>query len=80
MKDLKVKRPIPSNYSLGILLLEFQLMDFTSEHTCLHGPGILETGLQSPVKESRGPSLLPNSQENFSDEGQLEKAFWLACI
>lgn len=49
---------------------EFQIMDFSSEHTCLHGDGRSKTGLQSPMKEARGPSLLPNAQENFSDEGQ----------
>lgn len=49
-------------------LQEFQIMDFFSEHICLYEDGRLETGLQSPVKEAKGPSLVPNAQENFSDE------------
>lgn len=47
------------------------MMDFSSEPTCLLGDGRLEGGLQSPVKEARGPSLLTNAQENFVMKGNL---------
>lgn len=48
-------------------LHEFQMKDFSREPTCLLGDGRLEEGLQSPVKEARGQSLLPNAQENCDE-------------